>query len=99
MKRSLLKRKTPLKSGGKLRPISKKRAKQVKEYSKLRKEYLSVHTQCAVFPFLKATEIHHKNHRENDRLNDAIYFLPVSKEGHLWLHENPAEARKRGWLL
>ena len=78
MKRSPLKRKTPLKrTGRKLRPVSKKRAKQNKLYSEIRKVYLEENPACEVCG-KQATQIHHKRGRIHDRLNDTAFFMPVS---------------------
>lgn len=48
---------------------------------------------------IRATEIHHTNGRENDRLLDRSYWLAVSREGHQWIHNNPKKARELGWLI
>ena len=81
----------------KLKPVSKKRAERLKTYSELRKEFLKGKV-CPVTG-KQATEVHHMNHRENDRLNDVKYWLAVSREGHEWIHAHPKEAREAGWLL
>jgi len=77
--------------------ISEKRKVQLSEYSELRKEFLAGKI-CPVTR-KEATEIHHTNGRENDRLNDVKYWLAVSREGHIWIHNNPIQAREKGWLL
>ena len=82
----------------KLKPVSDKRKVQNAEYSQLRKVFLQG-KRCAVFPNLAATEIHHTNHREGERLNDTEYWLAVSREGHEWIHRNTKEAREKKWLL
>lgn len=46
MKRSPLKRKTPLKRGGRLKPFSKKRSKANAEYLKRRAAFLAAHPWC-----------------------------------------------------
>jgi hypothetical protein len=48
---------------------------------------------------VKASEVHHTNGRENDRLLDRMYWLAVSREGHQWIHNNPKKAREQGWLI
>jgi len=45
-----------------------------------------------------ATEIHHTNGREYERLIDEDYWLGVTRIGHNYIHNNPKEARLRGWL-
>lgn len=82
-----------------IRAISSKRAAQLREYAKRRKAFLEAHPYCAVFVGLRATEVHHINHREGDRLNDERFWLAVSAAGHRAIHAFPAEARAKGWLL
>ncbi len=45
-----------------------------------------------------ATEIHHTNGREYERLIDEDYWLGVTRIGHNYIHNNPKEARIKGWL-
>jgi hypothetical protein len=98
MKRSPLKRKTPLKRGGRLRPVSKKRAKQNKIYSETRKLYLEKYPFCDCCG-KKATQIHHKRGRFQDRLNDTEHFMAICHSCHEWIHRNPMEAYAKGYLL
>jgi hypothetical protein len=108
MKRTALKRRTPL------RKVSTKRAKQNREYTKRRKAFLARATYCEVnwallneigvtLQFLarecpRATEIHHKAGRIGEAPNDESNWITVSREGHCWLHDHPSQARARGWL-
>jgi hypothetical protein len=48
---------------------------------------------------VRATEVHHTNGRENERLLDRTYWMAVSREGHQWIHNNPKKARELGWLI
>jgi len=98
MKRSPLKRKSPLKRSGRLRPISKKRAKQNKQYSIYRNLYLTNHSACEICG-KKATQIHHKKGRFGERLNDMNYFMSVCHTCHEWIHRNPLEAYAKGYLV
>lgn len=92
-------RKTEIKRTLRLRPLSPKRKKETRKYSDLRKEFLDDHPQCAVFPWLPATEIHHVAGRENSRLNDTSKWLAVSRQGHDKIHNNPEWAYENGYLL
>lgn len=98
MKRTPLKRKTPLKRGGRLRPVSKKRAKQNKEYFIYRNLYLNNHPTCERCGS-KASQIHHKRGRFQDRLNEMEFFMSVCHSCHEWIHRNPLEAYAKGYLL
>lgn len=47
----------------------------------------------------RATEVHHKAGRSGKNFLDESTWMAVSREGHRWLHNNPREARARGWIL
>lgn len=83
-----------------IKPVSDKRQKQKSAYLLARKIFLmeEANKYCPVTGKL-ATEIHHTNGRTNERLNDRQYWLAVSREGHQWIHDNPEEAREKGWLI
>jgi len=83
-----------------IKPVSDKRKKQNSAYLLARKIFLMEddNKYCPVNGSL-ATEIHHTNGRENERLLDREYWLAVSREGHIWIHEHPEEARENGWLI
>lgn len=82
----------------KIKQISDKRAVQLKEYSKLRKEFLKEHPMCAVYPYLKSNQVHHIRGRVGSLLNDVRYFLAVSPEGHTQIEMNPDWARSKGFI-
>ncbi|WP_215239299.1 hypothetical protein [Dyadobacter helix] len=79
--------------------MSKKHSKELKTYSQLRKEFLEKFENmfCAVYPHLLATEVHHTKGR-GKYLNDTDTWLAVSREGHIWIHENPKLSRERGFM-
>lgn len=81
-----------------LKPISEKRLKENEIYRTLKETFLNG-KMCPVFPHLKATEVHHKFHREHERLNDVQHWLAVSRAGHKYIHSHPREAREKGWLI
>ena len=67
MKRSPLSRKTPLKRSGKLRPVSKKRAKLQREVSGPRAAYVKEQGRCAVCGATENLAVHEiakGSHRE-----------------------------------
>jgi hypothetical protein len=83
-----------------IKPVSDKRKKQNSAYLLARKIFLMEddNKYCPVNGSL-ATEIHHTNGRSNERLLDREFWIGVSREGHQWIHANPEEARKNGWLI
>ena len=110
MKRSPLKRKTPL------RKQSKRRIKDYDEYMRKKAVFLAKHDLCQVWLSLNprvdlfnayncgcplATEIHHrccgKNRKATYLREDT--WMAVSAWGHYLIHKNPKLAYERGWLL
>ena len=82
-----------------LRRTSTKRAKQLKEYFKLRADYLEEHRLCGVCKTAKATDIHHRKGRTGARLNDTTFFVAVCRQCHDEIHHNPKWAYETGLLL
>lgn len=78
-----------------------KRAKQLGFYRILRKGFLEANTHCQA-KFLccsgSATQVHHKNSRVGDKLNDTRDFLAICAPCHLHLHAHPKQARLLGLL-
>lgn len=80
-----------------IRKVSAERSKRLREYSPRRAKWLAINNRCAVFPELRATEIHHTRGRIGRLLNMIEFWVPVSRKGHDWINANPAEARNRTW--
>lgn len=85
----------------KLKHETKKRGKENLEYLRKRKEFLSLPENefCAVFPWLRSTEIHHKKGRIGKLLTDERHFLAVSHEGHRKIENNPEWAYEMGYSI
>lgn len=86
-----------------MKKVSRQREKQNREYSKLRKAFLEEHPTCRVceesgYVAQAATEIHHADGRENELLNKTESWIPICRDHHYWVHDNPAKARLKGWL-
>lgn len=73
-------------------------ASKLKVYSKLRKKYLEDYPNCMIYPHLKSTDIHHMRGRIGDLLCDTSWWMALSREAHSWIHDNPKEAREKGYL-
>lgn len=82
-----------------IRTQSVKRKAQNSQYSQEITGFLNEHKWCAIFPQLRSTQVHHKKHRENDRLLDKHFWLAVSDQGHKYIHANPAISYEKGWLI
>ena len=78
-----------------------KRARQEREYAKLRVEYLQSHSACeARLPVCTglATEIHHKAGRIGELLTNTEHFCPICRNCHDYVTNRMGkeEARERG---
>jgi hypothetical protein len=79
--------------------MSKARYARMKEYGKLRKEYLAKNRICE-YPGCKkpAQDIHHRRGRIGRMLCESAYFSSVCRFHHIFIHENPELAREDGML-
>ena len=82
-----------------MRKVSKKRAAQLRIYTRLRAEYLNDNYMCEVCGFKGATDVHHIKGRYGDRLNDVDHFLAVDRLCHQRIHNDPRWARKNLYLI
>lgn len=90
----------------KLKPFSERRKKESLEYSKKRKIFLSKEENkyCpvakAIFnETLPTDQVHHMKGRIGKLYLYIPLWLAVSAKGHRWIHDNPEEAYKRGFLI
>jgi len=81
-----------------LNQVSEKRQDQEKIYKSIRKIYLENNPNCEVCGE-EASEIHHKNGRNGDRLNDITFFMAICRGCHNYVHEHPKESRELGYLI
>lgn len=82
-----------------IKKVSKKMAKANNAYSKLRKIFLNNHSICHAKIFkcsLHATEVHHKKGRGKYHL-DTNTWLPVCRNCHTWIENNPSDAVELGF--
>ena len=94
------KKATPIKRT-EIKKVSKKRVGLLQQYSAQRKAFLAkpFNFYCRVDTTQPATQIHHQRGRVGKLLLDERYWIPVSAEGHRWIHDNPAKAREMGFIL
>lgn len=83
-----------------VRKVSKKRAKENREYAKVRKEYLEENPNCeanlAGCSYV-ATDIHHMKGRCGSLLTDVRHFRALCRNCHCFIEENPLEAKLMGF--
>lgn len=66
-------------------------------YARAKREFLSRWMKCAVFPWKGATDIHHQRGRLSKLLMDQRWWVPVSRDGHRKIHDQPDWARGVFW--
>ena len=103
MKRTPLKRKTPLKRTGSLAPVSKKRAKTNRQRRAFVKEELENRRFCeakiAGCCMRYSTEIHEPIPRSlGGSILDRANSVAICRPCHRWVHDNVGEAQKLGLL-
>jgi len=76
-----------------LRSRSKKRDTEEREYSKLRREFLTEHPRCCCCT-LNASTVHHQRGKVGRLLCDARWFVPLCFPCHQWVEENHRLARE-----
>lgn len=90
----------PNKKPVRIRDVSVKMREALKEYSKEAKQFIIENPQCAVFPHLPSTEVHHMKGRATiELLLDQRYWRAVSREGHVKIEMNPEWAKEMGFSL
>lgn len=87
-----------------IKPVSKKRAAQNREYDKIRIEvYERAKGRCearAVWSCTGAVEqVHHKQGRTGDRMTDIDKMMGLCYPCHDFITKNPTIAYQNGWML
>lgn len=82
----------------KIKPVSSKRAKELRLYAKLREKFLSENPMCQVCGNAQADQIHHMKKR-GVYLNDVRFFLGVCAICHHRVESNPQWSRDNGYSL
>ena len=84
-----------------MRNLSKKRAAEYREYSKVKREYMEEKPYCEAMwmcPGLLATELHHISGKEGKKLTEKSNLMSVCRLCHERIHSHDAEAREKGFL-
>jgi len=85
----------------KIKPVSEKRKAQNFVYSELRRLFLlKPENQICPVTGEPTTDVHH-TYSGKDRAKyylDVSTWLAVSRNGHNWIHDNPKQAREKGYL-
>ena len=78
-----------------IRLVSKKQKERLVGYNMLRESYLLKTPICERCKVASATEIHHPKGRDGNNLFD--YMLAVCRTCHIWIENNPIEAKEQGF--
>ena len=79
--------------------MSDRQASRLSIYFEIRKDYLRDHPNCGVQDCRElARDIHHTRGKHGKFLFDVRFFLGVCRRHHDWIHQNVAEARKKGLI-
>jgi len=84
-----------------MRTVSKKRARQLREYRPLRDAFLAAHPWCQ-FPAgcgQATTELHHKRGRRGLRLLDQAWWAASCAFHNDYAETHTGEALAIGWLV
>jgi hypothetical protein len=81
-----------------IRPMSAKRQREAKEYSKLRTAYLATHPTCERCQRLKSRDIHHKAGRLAGNYLNPATWAALCRPCHDHIHAHPSQARASGWM-
>lgn len=76
--------------------VSDKHRKELKEYSKNRRDYFMLHPFCEVCGE-PATDIHHKA-RRGKNLNNTETWMSACRQCHIKIESNGKWARENGYL-
>lgn len=85
-----------------MRLFSKKRAKENRQYLKLRAVFLLENPVCKVKGNGckgRATEVHHAAGRIGNLLLNTDYFIQICDNCHRWVELNPKEAKLKGYSV
>ena len=91
-----------------IRRVSVKHAKELREYAKLRKEFMELNDLCYATHILRrcghydcqrwASDLHHVQGRGKNLLRTETW-IAVCRSCHQFIHDHPRQAREVGLLL
>ena len=100
MKRTSLKRSSPLARGKGLNRQSKKRKKLYEEeYLPLRQQFLEEHPVCQRCAKAPSMDVHHKRGRIGKNMLDTSTWAALCRICHSEVEAHPKESREQGWLI
>jgi hypothetical protein len=80
-----------------IKRVSTSRAGQLREYTKVKREFLRTHKHCFVCGNL-GHDLHHLAGRSGKLLTWVPMFRCACRACHDWIHRNPLEAFAKGYM-
>lgn len=81
-----------------IRPMSEKRQKESRQYSKQRTAFLAARPACERCNKRPSRDVHHKAGRSGSNYLDEATWAALCRHCHTAIHERPGQARAEGWL-
>jgi len=93
-------RKSTKSSANRIKSVSDKKLVELRDYRKIRDEYLADHKVCQ-HPDCKnlSEDLHHAKGRVGSLLTDVRFFKALCRSCHRWVEENPEGAKALGLSL
>jgi hypothetical protein len=66
-------------------------------YQLLVKQFKDANPVCGVCNSARTCDVHHSRGRLGELLTMVMYWVPVCRVCHDWIHNNPAVAREKSW--
>ncbi len=82
-----------------MRINSKKQQKRLREYNKLRNEFLEANPECMIEGCYQPSTLHHAKGRIGNDLTDVSTFRNLCASHHRYVEENPTWAKEHGYSL
>jgi hypothetical protein len=89
---------TNVKRHKRLRYTSSRRAVQLKEYNRLKKDWIWAHPVCDICKAKPTAHVHHRAGRIGNQLNSTADWLAVCIDCHQKIHSHGSWAREHGYL-
>jgi hypothetical protein len=89
-------------TGKSLARVSSRRAVEMARYYELRRVYLALHPFCQIRAAGcqgRSRDVHHRAGRYGSLLCNVNFWMALCRSCHDFVHDNPAIARKFGYLL
>ena len=80
-----------------MKRISNKKAKDLAEYTKEKQVWIKAHPVCERCGD-QSTDLHHSRGRIGRLLRAEVFWMPLCRYCHTWVHENPKDAREHGYI-